>query len=419
VTAVKKIWSTGWRVAVGAVLLLWIFHSIFVNEAREQSKCKDPAQCAPLVDRGQTIDYAQWQTLARTEQWRLGWTYGPPALGQTLQSVHPGALALSFLLMGGTLLIGVLRWRMVLHVQGFQLPFGRAAEISLVAHFFNSFLLGTVGGDVMKAYCAARETHHKKTEAVMTVFMDRVIGLWSMLVFATIMLVPNLRLFERLGLRRAFLRIFSEPSAGFSEFFHIVSKEPIVTATAVLLGMTLVSTAFVFLAFRGGVSKRWSGARDWLRRLPKGDAIERSLESCRKFGQERSFFIRALGLSMLLNFLCVLQFWVLSRGLNMNVPLLALSLVVPTVICLAALPIAPSGLGVREYLFVQLLSAAVAGVDPTSALSLSLLAFAGSLFWSLVGGAVYAMFKHKHHLDDFRDEVEEGESSKLQDPSSR
>jgi hypothetical protein len=47
-----------------------------------------------------------------------------------------------------------------------------AAEISLVAHFFNSFLLGSTGGDLMKAYYAARETHHKKTEAVMTVFAD-------------------------------------------------------------------------------------------------------------------------------------------------------------------------------------------------------------------------------------------------------
>ena len=36
----------------------------------------------------------------------------------------------------------------------------------------------------------------------------------------------------------------------------------------------------------------------------------------------------------------------------------------------------------------------------SSSLSLSLLAYAGSLFWSLVGGAVYAMFKHKHHLGE-------------------
>ncbi len=403
-TTAKKIWSVSWRVTVGAVLLLWIFHSIFVNEARELGKRGE------LIVEGQKIIWTKEQQPPRTEQWRYGWTYGPPALWKTLRSVHPGALALSFVLMGGTLLVGVVRWRMVLRVQGLELAFNRAAEILLVSHFFNSFLLGTAGGDVMKAYCAARETHHKKTEAVVTVFVDRVIGLWTMLVFATVMLVPNLHLFVRLGLRRALGRCFSEPKPGFTELFHIVSQEPIVTATAMLLGMTAVGTGFVFLAFRGGVSRGWSGARGWLRRLPKGDWLERSLDSCRKFGQVGGFFRRALALSMLLNFLCVLQFWVLSRGLDMQAPLLALCLVVPTVICLAAVPIAPSGVGVREYLFVQLLAAAVAGTDPTDSLSLSLLAFAGSLFWSLVGGVVYMMFKHKHHLttEELNAEVVEG-----------
>ena len=42
-----------------------------------------------------------------------------------------------------------------------------------------------------EAYYAARETHHKKTEAVVTVFVDRLIGLWAMLLFASLMILPN------------------------------------------------------------------------------------------------------------------------------------------------------------------------------------------------------------------------------------
>ena len=142
----RKIWSTSWRVAVGALLLVWIFHSIFVNEARGLGRS------GQLIDHGAKVLWTDEHQPPRTEQWRYGWTYGPPALWKTLRSVNPGALALSFALMGGTLLIGIARWRMVLRVQGLALPFGRAAEISLVAHFFNSFLLGAAGGDVMKAY---------------------------------------------------------------------------------------------------------------------------------------------------------------------------------------------------------------------------------------------------------------------------
>jgi hypothetical protein len=302
--------------------------------------------------------------------------------------------------MGATLALGVARWRMVLAVPGLRLPYGRAAEISFVAHFFNSFLLGTAGGDVMKAVYVARETHHKKTEAVVTVFVDRVIGLWAMLLFATLMVIPNYAMFERTGLLRAARRLLSEPAHAFADFWRIIYNEPMVSASAILAVMAVLSSGFVFLAFRGGVSKRWTGARLWLRRLPKGDWIERSLESCREFGRQRGFVSKTLALSMLLNLICVIQFWVLARGLDMSIGLLPLCLIVPSVICIAAAPISVSGVGVRDWLFVQLLAAPTIAAHPTDALALSLLAFAGSLFWSLVGGVVYVLFKEKHHLSE-------------------
>ena len=104
----KKIWQIGWRVALCAVLLLWIFHCIFVNEAR-------------IAHPG------QWSDFPRPEQWRLGWREGPPALWQTLTSVHSGWFLLSLVLMGSTILLGILRWRMVLRVQGLDLPLSRHA----------------------------------------------------------------------------------------------------------------------------------------------------------------------------------------------------------------------------------------------------------------------------------------------------
>ena len=64
------------------------------------------------------------------------------------------------------------------------------------------------------------------------------------------------------------------------------------------------------------------------------------------------------------------------------------------------MPITPSGLGVRENLFVMLLSVPEIGAPATLALAMSLLAFAGSLLWSVVGGVVYLFLKQREHLDE-------------------
>jgi hypothetical protein len=84
--------------------------------------------------------------------------------------------------------------------------------------------------------------------------------------------------------------------------------------------------------------------------------------------------------------------------LDLELPAGRVFLVVPVVICVAALPVTPSGLGLRENLFVVLLAHPSMGVPATQALSLSLLAFAGSLAWSLLGGLVYLTFRQRRTL---------------------
>jgi hypothetical protein len=242
----------------------------------------------------------------------------------------------------------------------------------LVAHFFNSFLLGSTGGDLMKAYYAARETHHLKTEAVVTVVIDRLIGLVSMLFFACLMMLPNRAL------------ILAHPRLGALALF--------------ILLMMLACGLITGLAFWGGLSRRWPQARTWLKRLPRGDLLERSLDSCRRFGRQPGFLVQALALSMGLNIASVLQVMCLAWGMRLGVSPLAWCVIVPIIICISALPITPSGLGVRENLYVLMLAAPEIHVAATQALSLSLLAYAGSLLWSLLGGLVYASLKETHHL---------------------
>ena len=315
-----------------------------------------------------------WEAMTRSERWSRAWTLGPPQLWGNLTSVHPVALVISFVIMGLTIVIGVARWRVALGVQGLSLRWSRALEISLIAHFFNSFLLGSTGGDLMKAYYAARETAHKKTEAVVTVFVDRVIGLWSMLLFALLMALANFELVQ--------------------------TNDRIRLLMMVILGMLVAGTAFVIPAFWAGLSGRLTGLKAWLQRLPKGEWLMRSLDSCREFGRSKRFFAKMVAISMLLNLICVLQYVVLAWGLDIEVPVSIWMLIVPAIICISALPITPSGLGVRENLYVVILATTPFLVTETTALALSLLAYAGSLFWSIVGGVVYLFLKDRQHLEE-------------------
>jgi uncharacterized protein (TIRG00374 family) len=263
----------------------------------------------------------------------------------------------------------------VLKVQGLEFPFSRTLRISFIAHFFNSFLLGSTGGDLLKAYYVARETHHKKTEAVTTVLVDRIMGLFSMLLLACVMMIPNQAL--------------------------LASNPKFRLPALLILCMTAGSALFVAVAFWGGVSKTVPKARLWLRKLPKGDVLERALDACRGYGRDRTFLLRVLGVSTLLNIVCVLHFMSLAWGFHLRISPIKLGLVVPMVTSIASLPIGPpGGLGAREGLYVLMLNAPQIAVPATQALVLSLIGYAGSLFWSAIGGVVYATNKAKDHLEE-------------------
>jgi glycosyltransferase 2 family protein len=141
--------------------------------------------------------------------------------------------------------------------------------------------------------------------------------------------------------------------------------------------------------------------------LPKGDLVERALDACRHLGRQKSYLWRALGLSMLLNVAVVFQVLFLAWGLGLDISVRALFVIVPVVVCISALPITPSGLGVRENLYVLLLAAPQIQVEPTRALSLSLLAYTGFLLWSILGGLVYVTRKEREHLGELQVEADE------------
>ena len=74
-------------------------------------------------------------------------------------------------------------WRWFILVRALRIPFRfqDALRLGFVGYFLQFLSLGTVGGDLFKAVFLARERPNRRPEAVATVFIDRAVGLFSLL----------------------------------------------------------------------------------------------------------------------------------------------------------------------------------------------------------------------------------------------
>ena len=349
-------WGAWARLVVAATLLGLIFHVIFCNEAQLH-----------LSTTGQS-----WEALGKWDQRRLAWSRGPLELWRTFGRLSAQHWLVALGCCGIPVILGGLRWRRALRVQGLDVGVGAVIRVSFVAHFFNAFLLGSTGGDVVKAWCASRWTRERRAEAALTVLVDRLVGTLALLVFAVAMIPLAWRAPDGTGL---FLAHSSYP------------------AVAVLVGsMAAVAAGLVLAAFHTDWLAAGSAAARMLGRLPRGESLARALAACRLFGRDRTYLPVAAAYSIVINVAIVGTFLAIASGIGLEVPARVLWFVVPAVVCIAALPVTPSGLGVRENLLVSLLALPeFPGVRHGEALALALLAYSANLAWSAIGGLVYLL----------------------------
>jgi len=81
--------------------------------------------------------------------------------------------------------ITMMRWFLL--VRALDLPFTKrdAFRLGFIGYLFNFLTLGIVGGDLLKSIFIARQQQGRRAEAVATVVVDRVIGLYALFVMAS------------------------------------------------------------------------------------------------------------------------------------------------------------------------------------------------------------------------------------------
>jgi hypothetical protein len=270
----------------------------------------------------------------------------------------------------------------ILKVQGLALSFGRATSIFFVGMFFNAFMLGSTGGDVIKAWYTAHETHHKKAEAVATVVVDRIIGLLALFVITLMMMAI---------------------------FYHRVFDDVRLRVFAVItLGVVVGVVGLTALSFWRGFADKLPGLRQWLQRMPKYDSIRRMVEACRAYATHPGVLFKTMLMSFGVHVFAMLSIVCIGQGLHIvtKTGIIDYYLYLPIINTVSAMPVSISGFGVRELMYAEMFGEV--GVTESQAVAMSLLGFIATLFWSVVGGGFF--LTHRRDLPPTK-EMMDAESS--------
>jgi uncharacterized protein (TIRG00374 family) len=83
------------------------------------------------------------------------------------------------------------RWSLLLRGHGISLGWRQTASLTMIGVLFSAVIPGAVSGDLVKGYYVAREVDEKRTLALATILMDRLLGLSSLATVASIGVIWN------------------------------------------------------------------------------------------------------------------------------------------------------------------------------------------------------------------------------------
>lgn len=98
------------------------------------------------------------------------------------QSIQWEFLIAAFLLCGGSIILTFYRWYLLVVALDFPFRFSDALRLGFLGCLFNYVAPGSVGGDLVKAVVMAREQKARRSAAVATILLDRILGMLGLLI---------------------------------------------------------------------------------------------------------------------------------------------------------------------------------------------------------------------------------------------
>lgn len=281
-------------------------------------------------------------------------------------------ICFGLLIMLSNLVLGAERWRSLLGAQSIELKFFDSIKLTLMGVFFNYVVPGGVGGDVVKGYYIVRDNPSKKMAAAMSVLMDRVLGLYSMIIMALICLLFG-----------------SSPSAQVTEILLI--------KRSVYIFFVIFSVA---LAIAFSTKIRAVGVEKILAKLPMGPKWISAYEAAHAYGTQSRSILYALVLSALAQLSAVVLFMMVGQSMGLNVPYSVYFFVVPLGFIVTAIPISPAGVGVGQLAFYFLFNLLLGHATALGTIGITVLQILQFVF-GIVGA--WFFIRRKGHISDFQE----------------
>ncbi|MGD1276546.1 MAG: lysylphosphatidylglycerol synthase transmembrane domain-containing protein [Tepidisphaeraceae bacterium] len=251
-----------------------------------------------------------------------------------------------------TLIITSLRWQELLKALDIRIPVARTFVLNMVGQFYSTFMPGSTGGDVLKAYYVAKQTHHR-TRAVMSVLVDRVIGLLALIIVGGAMAALQ---------------------------WHIPKCRQVALGSVAILAATAAGLALFYVP----LLRRLSGLEFIIARLPMQHQVLKAIETMHIYGRRPLLVAAAIVVTFPVHAVVITAAMLCGFAFNLPIHPFYYWMAVPVIALAGAIPISPQGAGVMEYFAIKLLEPQ--GVAVAQAFALTMSIRLTQIFWNLSGG---------------------------------
>lgn len=271
-------------------------------------------------------------------------------LFRLVREARPLYLVLAVALLPICFVITSIRWHSLLEAQDIHISFGLAFVLNMVGAFYNSFMPGSTGGDLVKAYYASKHTTHR-TRAVMTVIIDRILGLIALIILGGVMAAVQ---------------------------WNIPTCRHVAIVSAALILATVVG---LYVFYHPDLRRR-TGLEWLLNRLPMQRQVHKAVEAMELYGKRPWVAIWAVIITFPVHITTIISATFAGKAFLLPLSALYYWAIVPVIALVGAIPISPQGVGVMEPLAVELTRRQ--GVTVSQAFALVMAIRFSQIFWNLV-----------------------------------